>query len=387
MELNESSPGEQKKLVTKTDGYWVEYSDGRRFIDLHCGNSAYILGYNDQDVLDSMRNYPVHFLRGNTGETSELNEQLINDVCTKGNWSSVAWAVSGSDAVEAAIAMNDHYWSILGQDKRKILSFSPGYHGTTMLGRHLRGDFDYLGRAICAPATSWKVQEDQANNEHKVLTVVEYYLKKHKDIGCIIMETIPWLNSVTPYSQHWWETIRRLCDEHDVLMIVDDVALCYGKNGHLFGYQKYGVQPDISSIGKSFTAGFSPLGAAVCTKRISEVLHTKPWTYSHTWSPNMQGVAAAVATTKKVESLLYRVPTITKELVSIGQELGLNYRGDGLLFCYDLPKDYSIADFVNHSRLSVTLRIPKCLMIIPPLIADDEYFDIVKSDLKKVLGR
>lgn len=385
MELNESSIGEVKKTVVKTDRYWVEYSNGRRHIDLQSGNSAYILGYNDADVLDAMRNTPVHFLRGNNGETSDSNEELVNLICTQGNWDSLSWAVSGSDAVEAAIAMNDQYWSILGQDKTKILSFAPGYHGTTMLGRHLRGDYKYLDRAICVPATNWKIKDDQVDNENKVLNVVRHYLNTNTNIGCIIMETIPWLNGVTPYSINWWKSIRNMCDEFNVLMIVDDVALCWGKNGTLFGWEQYQVQPDISAIGKSLTAGYSPLGAATCTKKISDVLKTQPWTYSHTWSPNMQGVAAALAATKKIASLLDRVPYINKQLRDIATEFELNWRGENLMMCFDTDTNLSLADLVNSSQLLAAIRIPNSLMIIPPLIADDEYFSVLWTELKKIL--
>jgi adenosylmethionine-8-amino-7-oxononanoate aminotransferase len=61
--------------------------------------------------------------------------------------------------------MNDSYWKILGQEKNKILCFAPGYHGTTMLGKHLRGDYQYMRRAVCVPATNWKLLSEQEENE------------------------------------------------------------------------------------------------------------------------------------------------------------------------------------------------------------------------------
>ena len=136
MELNQWSLNEPKKQVVKTQGYWIEYSNGERHIDIQCGNAAYVLGYGDEDILNAMREGEVNFLRGNSGETSSHNDELIKLICEEGNWAAAGYAVSGSDAVEAAIAMNDSYWSYLGINKKKIISFVPGYHGTTMLGKH-----------------------------------------------------------------------------------------------------------------------------------------------------------------------------------------------------------------------------------------------------------
>jgi adenosylmethionine-8-amino-7-oxononanoate aminotransferase len=385
MELNQWSPGEPTKTVVSTDRYWINYSNGERHLDIHSGNSAFVLGYNDSDILDAMRNTPVQFLRGNNGESSADNNELINLICTKGKWASVAWAVSGSDAVEAAIAMNDTYWQNLGQDKNKILCFAPGYHGTTMLGKHLRGDYQYMRRAVCIPATSWKLLSEQEENESTVLADVRQKLETYKGIGCILMETIPWMNDITPYSINWWQSIRSLCDEFGILMIVDDVAVCWGKNGTLFGWESYNIQPDISSIGKALTGGYSPLGAAMCNQKVNDVLTMHSWEHGHTWAPNMQGVSAALIATKKIESLLHRVPVINKELRTIADEFELTWRGENLFMCYDTNINVSIATLSSVGKLAGTNIGVNSIKVIPPLIADDEYFDALRTGLTKIL--
>ena len=94
------------KVVTKTDRYWIEYSDGTRLIDLQSGNSAYILGYGNKEVMGALAP-EVNFVRGNRGETSELCIKMTDLVCSTGTWDVLSWAISGSSAVEAAIKMND----------------------------------------------------------------------------------------------------------------------------------------------------------------------------------------------------------------------------------------------------------------------------------------
>jgi adenosylmethionine-8-amino-7-oxononanoate aminotransferase len=166
-------------------------------------------------------------------------------------------------------------------------------------------------------------------------------------------------------------------------MIVDDVALCWGKMGTMFGYQAYGVQPDISALGKALTAGYSPLGAAVCNKRVSDVLSRRSWDHGHTWAPNMQGVAAALASTKKIENLLSRTPVIQAELKAIAESLGVNYRGDGLFACFDMPRLVTLAE-LSECGMAATIPGINCVKIIAPLIADAEYFQELKTRLQRL---
>ena len=383
-EMNQWSAGEYKKKVIETYRYFIKYED-RETIDINSGNSSYVLGYDDADIKMSMNSIDVAFLRGNSGESSTSNDTLIKYICTKGNWSGLAWAVSGSDAVEAAIAMNDFYWQCLGQNKQKIISFTPGYHGTTMLAKHLRGEYPYLNRAELINAPIWRSIEDREQQEQLALQAVRNKLQQ-SDVGCIIMETLPWFGCISPYSQNWWESIRSMCDEYKVLFVLDDVAVCYGKLGHMFGWQEYNVQPDISAIGKSLTAGYSPLGAALCNKKVYDVLQYKSWDHGHTWSPNMQGVAAAITASVKIESLLPKVPDINSSLQQIGDELGLRHRSAGLFIAYDTQQFYSLAD-LHSVGLTATMAGENCIKVVAPLIADDYYFHSLKHSISALLAR
>lgn len=380
MELTLWSEGENKKQVVATDGYWVEYSDGAKHIDLQCGNAAFILGYNDQTILNAMRNNPVGFLRGNSGESSAANDELIDLICTEGNWESLCWAVSGSDAVEAAIAMNDKYWTVKDSTKTKILCFSPNYHGTTYLTSHFRGAHPSLNRAVTVELPNWDTPKRQRIYESNALIVVRQVLESNSDIGCILMETTTFgMGNVTPFSVDWYTSIRALCDEFNVLMILDDVAMCWGKNGTLFGWQPYGIQPDISVLGKSLTGGYSPLGAAVCNKKVATVVDTIGWEYSHTWSPNMQGVTAALSATKRIMALLSQVPLIEARMQQLAADLNVSIRGTGLL--WQLGIDKSLAE-LSIAGLSAAVKNCHGTKIVVPLIADDLYF----SELYKRLS-
>jgi adenosylmethionine-8-amino-7-oxononanoate aminotransferase len=383
MEIKYWSPGEQEKTVTRTHGYTVEYSNGETHVDIQCGNMAYILGYGNHAIADAVAANSVNFIRGNTGETAESNDALVHEICKSGNWAAVTWAVSGSDAVEAAIAMNDSYWSARGESRDKILSLSMSYLGTTMLAKHLRGEYPGLGRAVLVDSPNWQYAYQQHGQEQLTLNKIRAQIKQHPDIGCVLLETVSWAVTMAPYSTGFWHALRDICTQNNVLMIVDDVAFCWGTNGTMFGYEPYGIQPDICAIGKSLTGGYSPLGAAVCTPAVKQTLNIQNWNHGHTWQPNMAGVAAALSATEQIRSLLPRVPEIQHRLQAIADELDLNSRGANTYQAYDFDKEISLSD-LNNVGLAASLPGFSSVKVFAPLTADDQYFDLLKTGLQRL---
>jgi len=383
MEIKYWSPGEQEKTVSRTHRYWVEYSNGQKHLDIQCGNMAYILGYENQSIADAVAMNSVDFIRGNTGETAEQNDQLVREICESGNWAAVTWAVSGSDAVEAAIAMNDSYWAARGESRDKILSFSMSYHGTTMLAKHLRGEYPGLGRAVLVDSPNWQYAYQQYGQEQLALNKIQAQLKKHPDIGCVLLETVSWSVTMASYSTKFWQDLRAICTENNVLMIVDDVAFCWGTNGTMFGYKPYGIQPDICAIGKSLTGGYSPLGAAVCSEAVRSTLNIQSWNHGHTWQPNMAGVAAALSATRQIRSLLHCVPEIEHRLQGIATELDLNSRGSNTYITYDFDREITMSD-LNDVGFAASLPGGNSVKVFAPLTADDEYFAALRIGLQRL---
>ena len=392
--LNFWAEGEQLKYVTKTQGYWVHYQHkDKPCLDITTGYGAFVLGYNHPDILSALQSdYAVNFLRGNSGETTQNVDALAEKICSLGDWDSVAWSVSGSDAVETAIAMNDRYWEMTSGYRHKIISFYPGYNGTTMLGKHLRGEYRELGRATVLKSPQWIFQEDQEEQEQITLNQIRSILENDtkKEYGCLIFESSPWIDDMLPWSPNWWKQIRSICDEFGILMVLDDVAICWGKHGAWFGNQPFGVQPDISAIGKALTGGYSPLGAAVVNKKAGQVLRSESWDHGHTWQPNMAGVAASLAVTQFItdNNLLSRARSINQELRKITDAFGFNARGNYTFVIMDTPKPVTLQDLHVAglcSGLPVRGSTTGQIKIAAPLIADEEYFIELKNRLKLVI--
>lgn len=389
---------ETRKDVVKTDGYYVYYKDKEEpVLDITCGYGAFVLGYNNKELFERIHsNYDVAFLRGVANETTEQEEELNDIILDYGNWEGVSWAVSGSDAVEAMMAMVDKYYELIeGGERRKILTLFPCYVGTTMFGKHVRHKYEYWDRIVEVDAPMWLTYDQQESEEARVLADLRTKLeedkaKKNPEIGSLLMESSPWLDDMVPWSPNFWSEIRKLCDEFDILWAVDDVAVCWGKFGTWFGWQQFGVQPDVSSIGKALTAGYTPFGAAVCNKKVFDVLSTESWDHAHTWHPNMWGVTAAIQTTKLIEhhNYLANVPENNAKIMNIANEFKLTARGSNSMVCIDLPMALNAQDFWNFglaTGLPIQARqTPGQLKIVAPLIADDEYFEVLYDRVEKM---
>jgi adenosylmethionine-8-amino-7-oxononanoate aminotransferase len=388
------SEGENyRKEVIKTEKYYIYYKDQViPHVDITSGWGAFTLGYNNREIIDKIyENYNVAFLRANSSETCLQEEQLEKIILEKGNWTSLSWAVSGSDAVEAAMAMADNYYEISeGEHRKKVIVFYPCFVGTTMWGKHVRRKYDYMNRVIRIDSPKWETYDQQLIEEEKTLNHLRQILEsdQNKEIGSLLMESSPWLDDMIPWSKNFWQEIRKICDNHNILWILDDVAVCWGKFGTWYGWQQFNVQPDISSIGKALTGGLSPLGAAVCNKKVYDILSQRSWDHGHTWHPNMHGVVAAIETTKYIENnkLLDNCSNINLKLKNLANYFGCVSRGDNMFICIDVneyitPEDLWKAGLATGLP-SQSFTAKGQIKIAAPLIADEDFFKILKDRLE-----
>jgi adenosylmethionine-8-amino-7-oxononanoate aminotransferase len=380
MELNYIISGVNKHQIIKTNKYWT-YTGDTKLIDLLCGNTSFIFGYNNRLIVDKMIEVQttVGFLKGLSNETCGYTDELISFLCKEGNFYSVAWAVSGSDGVELAIYINDQYWKSLHEDRPLVVVFNPGYHGTTFLTRSFRNQTNIDNRSISIDISKFESEESALHNLISLL-------KSNKKIGAIMMEACPWANGISPWSSDWWRKIRKICNEYNLNFIVDDVFAGVGKLGHYFSHNRYGVQPDIAVLGKSLTNGYSPLSCACVNEKITKIVQPS-WDYSHTWSPNMGGIGAALAVKDIFNSdQIFSIESKLKILSQKFLEMNLikNYVVIGLLVNFKLLNEYP-TDFLIKNGINGFVSDGGNLKICAPAIADDEYFNFLETNLTRAL--
>jgi adenosylmethionine-8-amino-7-oxononanoate aminotransferase len=404
-ELRNSADGELPKIVKKTYRYWVEMNDGKKYLDIQSGNSAFTLGYGNKEVIQAMADKidSVAFIRGNTGETDQDTQELVNFILSESRLSVMSWAIAGTSAVECAIMMNDSYWKTVDPTKNLIVSCTPSYHGTSYLTRAMANPYNIeftLDRLRCIRAPKWNKIEQREFEEERALGELEKRFEKFSDsknIGAFIVETCPWMNGIMPYSKRWWEGVRYLCTQYKVNLITDDVAVCWGKSLSYFGFSTagYNIQPDITACGKSLSAGYAPIGFAAANSRIGEVLSTQEWGWGHTWQPYMAGIGAM----KKVIQIIQNHGLFTKSkdtvirLNEIAKDLEnriliKSFRQQGLFLELDFIKPMAglMGKLTNAGLLSTTQQ-NNSIRIIANLIADDEYFNELRTRLDNFFSK
>ena len=375
MELNFKTTEDVVTEVYKTEKYWIHTNHGK-LLDTVCGNMAFIYGYDNEFILNRMyeQQKQLAYLNFKHNEICKTNDELVGLLCKEGNFKGVGYAVSGTDGVECAVAMNNHYWKIVDPSRTTIVSFSPGYHGATYLCRALRGE-ERMSNVKVIGAPEWQRVGDREEHEKVSFQNVKQLLETDKSVGAIIMESIPWATGIRPWSSGWWTDIRRICTEHNVNFIIDDVMGGMGKLGYRFSQERYRVQPDIVALGKALTGGFSPLSCACAVEHISDVIKDK-WDYGHTWQPNMAGVGAALAVwemfdTKKILDIEDQLTMLGEKLTTMG--LVTDFVVIGLIFSYRLTAPITSDTYVMHGLTGgpdVKYSISGCT----PAIADAEYF-------------
>jgi adenosylmethionine-8-amino-7-oxononanoate aminotransferase len=376
-----------KKSILKTEKYWIETSDCR-MLDVLCGNTAFIFGYTDTDILNSMYELQskIGFLKDSSNETCDEHELLKEKIFNISGMAGICWAVSGSDAVESAIYANDLYWKSLNIDKPTILVFDPCYHGATYLERIFRKEYINNARSISVSRSIWNNISDREDFEKEYINQIRNVLTTNSKIGGLLMESCPWIEGLRPWSENFWKQIEFICREFKINFIVDDVFGGAGKQSHYFSHRRYDVTPDIVAMGKSITGGYTPLSFSCFSQKISDVV-SNHWDYSHTWNPSMPGIGAALTVINKFDQYNFLEKEIKlKEIAQQLKEKSLikNFISQGLMMELELSEKYHGEVLYKHG-LNGNLKQNNSIFICIPIIADDEYFYELESRLTAAL--
>ncbi|HUO52650.1 MAG TPA: aspartate aminotransferase family protein, partial [Gemmatimonadaceae bacterium] len=299
------------------EGCWLTDEEGKRYLDASGGAMVANAGHGVAEIADALSAQArrIAYVNG-TAFTTEPVEQLARELAAlaPGDLDKIYFLSSGSEAVEAALKLARQYWVERGRPgKRKILSFSPGYHGNTMLAlaasarEHYRRYFQpWLTDVVRVPAPySYRCAcrgEDAACPTCSG-TALERAIRAEgaETIAAFIGEPIGGSSTgaATPRADYW-RTIREICTRHEVLFVADEVLCGAGRTGTWSAIAQYGVTPDLMTMGKGIAAGYAPLSAVAAPERIVDVLAKGSGALMHaqTFSHHAVLCAAGLATVR-----------------------------------------------------------------------------------------
>jgi adenosylmethionine-8-amino-7-oxononanoate aminotransferase len=252
------------------DGVWLESVDGKRFLDATAALWYCAVGYGRREIADAvaeqLARLPAYSSFGayTTEPTLALADRLaalapIDDAV-------IFLGSGGSDGIDTAAKLARHYWDVLGRpEKRVIVSREHGYHGMHAWGTALAGipgnKAGYGGEII-----EEVVNVGAADTE----TLGALFETRGNEIAAFIGEPVIGAGGVYPPEPSYWAEVQRLCREHDILLIADEVITGFGRTGSMWGSLRYDIEPDMIVFAKGVTSGYQPLGGVIVGPRVSQ---------------------------------------------------------------------------------------------------------------------
>jgi L-2,4-diaminobutyrate transaminase len=425
-----------QRIVTGGTGCHIEDRDGNRLLDAFAGLYCVNVGYGRTEIADAIATqaHELAYYHAYVGHGTEASITLAKMVMDRApdHMSKVYFGLGGSDANESNVKIVWYYNNILGRPgKKKIISRWRGYHGSGLMTGSLTGlalfhkQFDLpMPQVLHTVAPDYFRRDDLAQSEagfvaHCVAELEALIDREGADtIAAFIAEPMLGTGGIVPPPEGYWAAIQPILEKHDILLIADEVVCGFGRLGHAFGSDRYGLKPDLMTIAKGLTSAYAPLSGSIVSDRVWQVLENGteehgPFGHGWTYSAHPIGAAAGVANLRLIDQL-----GLTENAGRVGAYLNDrmqaaladhphvgDVRGDGMLCAVEFVADkdarvfYDPADKVGprvaaalleHGVIGRAMPQGDILGFAPPLCLTkaeaDEIVDKTTRAVASVLG-
>ena len=346
-------------------------SDGKEYIDMGTGIGVSAFGVGDEEWVKAVTEQLTTLQHTSNLYYTAPCAKLAELLCTKTGAKKVFFSNSGAEANECAIkAARKYAAEKKGEDYYKIITLNNSFHGRTITTLAATGQDTFHKDFL--PLTDGFLYADAGD-----LETIEKYIKEEK-VAAIMFETVQGEGGVVPLSKEFVDGIAKLAEENDVLLVVDEVQTGNGRTGALYGYMKYGINPDIVSTAKGIGGGL-PLGATMLFEKTENVY--TPGSHGSTFGGNPVSCAGAISIIERLdENFLSDVEKKSQYIIEAlsACEGVKSISGLGLMLGIETDKDVNEVLSYCQQNGVLPIKAKNKLRLLPPL-------NISFEDLEKAI--
>ena len=349
--------------------------DGRRFLDFASGIAVNLLGHSHQGLIGAIQRQAATLMHVSNLYGSPQGEHLAQRLVDLTFADTVFFTNSGAEAMECAIKTARAYHQHVGNDhKFELITFKNAFHGRTMATISASNQ-DKMHKGFMPLLPGFKYVDFDDLEAAKAAI--------GPNTAGFIVEPIQGEGGIRPASDEFMQGLRALADEHDLMLVLDEVQCGMARAGTLYAYQQYGITPDIMATAKGIGGGF-PLGACLATEKAARGMGLG--THGSTYGGNPLAMAAGEAVLDVVadEEFLAEVRAKGERIRARLEQFIGNYpelfelvRGRGLMLGLKMRSESRpfVAHLRDHHGLLTVAAGDNTVRVIPPLVIDDSHID------------
>ena len=367
-------------VITKGDGVRLTDNTGKEYIDMVSGIAVNSLGYGHPAVVKALQEQAETLIHISNLYWNIPQIELAEKLCKTSGLGKAFFCNSGAEANESAIKLARKY----GNGRSTIISMVQSFHGRTLGALKATGQTKYQNGFAPLPE-GFKYTE--ANNIEMLDQLID------DDTCAIMLEVIQGEAGIIELSEEYLKHVEAVCQEKDILFIIDEVKTGMGRTGYAFAHQKYDLHPDIVTMAKAIAGGV-PMGAMLAKDNVAAAFNPGDHASTFGGNPLAAHTACAVADIIFDEAFLAEVQEkgayFAERLTECvdGQKV-LEVRGRGLMLGLLLADEYKPGDIVSAAAdagLLICTAGKQVLRFVPPLVITKDEIDQAIDILKKVLG-
>ena len=353
-------------IFTEGDGIYLKDVEGRKLIDSLSSLWNVNIGHGREELGEVAKEQmgKLAFTSTFSNWSHEPVIRLAAEVAkwTPGDLNVTFFTSGGSEANDTAFKTVRHYWKINGRpEKKKIISRKKSYHGVAMGATSATGIPEFHTFTTSIAPDFYYVDSTVESLKEMIET------EGADTIAAFISEPVQGSGGVNLPPEGYFEEVRKICDENDILMISDEVICGFGRTGTNFGMENFGIIPDIITMAKGVTSGYAPLGGMVISEKLHKEIYEKTegnfWHgYTYSGHPTAAAVALKNLEIIKNENLIENVRTMGEEMVNgfkwiqEQNENVIDVRGIGLLGAISLERESAEVDPVGPKVVAEALK-------------------------------